>query len=83
VHAQAAHLFSSRFAPVDEAERQRSYSGPTGRVTITAHPEGGHYTRVEVSTDQVGESEVDKYAKRFLAELHRAAAPTYAVRGAY
>jgi len=80
---QAAQFFAHGFAPVDEAPRRRSYSGPTGRVTVTAHPEGGHYTRVELDTDQVGESELDKTAKRFLSELHRAAVPTYQVRGAY
>jgi hypothetical protein len=54
-----------------------------GRVTVTARPEGGHYTFVEVATDQVGESEIDRLAKRFLAEVHREADPTHEVRGAY
>ena len=80
---QAARFFGSRFAPVDEAPRRRTYSGSTGRVTVTARPEGGHYTLVELYTDQLGESELDKIAKRFLAEVRRAAAPAYDVRGAY
>ena len=79
----AARYFGSRFAPAEEAPRRRSYSGPTGRVTITARPEGGHYTLVEIATDQVGESELDKTAKRFLAVLHREVDPGHAVRGAY
>jgi len=29
-----------------------------GKVTITARAEGGHYTFIEVITDQVGESEI-------------------------
>jgi hypothetical protein len=54
-----------------------------GKVTITARAEGGHYTLVEVSTDQPGEAELDRLAKRFLAELHRRAEPTHEVRGGY
>jgi len=78
----AAH-FGTRLAPAAEAPRRRAYSGTVGRVTVTARPEGGHYTFVEVATDQVGESEIDKLAKRFLAEVHREAEPTHEVRGAY
>jgi hypothetical protein len=52
-------------------------------VTISARAEAGHYTFVEVGTDQVGESELDKLAKRFLAEVHRLAEPAHDVRGAY
>ncbi len=81
VEAQA--FFGARLAPAEETPRRRSYSGAIGRVTISARPEGGHYTFVEVSTDQVGESEIDKLAKRFLAEVHRQVEPTHEVRGAY
>jgi hypothetical protein len=52
-------------------------------VTIAARAEGGHYTWAEVATDQVGESELDRLAKRFLAELHRQAEPSHELRGAY
>jgi hypothetical protein len=38
---------------------------------------------VEVETDQVGESEADKMAKRFLAEVHVLAEPGHSIRGAY
>jgi hypothetical protein len=38
---------------------------------------------VTVATDDVGESELDKVAKRFLSELHAAEEPGYVVRGAY
>jgi hypothetical protein len=38
---------------------------------------------VEVSTDQVGESELDRLAKRFLAEVHKQVEPTHELRGAY
>jgi len=80
---QAQAFFGARLAPAEEAPRRRSYSGAIGRVTISARAEGGHYTFVEVTTDQVGESEIDRLAKRFLAEVHRQVDPTHEVRGAY
>ena len=66
-----------------ESPRRRAYQGTLGRITISVRPEGGHYTYVEVATDQVGESELDKLAKRFLAEVHRLVEPTHVMRGAY
>lgn len=79
----AKTFFGSRMTPAEEAARRRAYAGPLGKVTIAARAEGGHYTFVEVGTDQVGESELDRLAKRFLAELHRQVEPTHVVRGAY
>ena len=38
---------------------------------------------VTLATDQPGESELDKFAKRFLTVLHASAEPGHAVRGAY
>jgi len=38
---------------------------------------------VEAATDQVGESELDKLAKRFLAEVHKLVEPAHVMRGAY
>jgi len=83
VLTHAKTFFGTRLAPADEAVRRRTYAGPLGRVTIAARAEGGHYTLVEVATDQVGESELDRLAKRFLAELHRQAEPSHELRGAY
>lgn len=79
----AAEFFGGRMAPAEEAPRRRAYSGSTGKVTIAARPEGGHYTFVEVATDQMGESELDKVAKRFLGVIHVEAEPTHDLRGAY
>lgn len=79
----ARSFFGARLAPAEESPRRRIYTGALGRVTVTARAEGGHYTFVEVSTDQVGESELDKLAKRFLAEVHKQVEPTHEVRGAY
>ena len=79
----AKAFFGARLVPAEEAPRRRTYTGTLGKVTISARAEGGHYTFVEVSTDQPGEAELDRLAKRFLAELHRRADPTHQVRGAY
>src|SRR2546428_2668020 len=78
----AKSFFGGRLAPAEESPRRRGYHGTLGRITISARPEGGHYTFVEVATDQVGESELDKLAKRFLAEVHRLVEPAHAMRGA-
>jgi hypothetical protein len=79
----AAGFFGSRLAPVTEEGRRRAWSGALGSVTVSAVPEGGHYTLVTVGTDQPGESELDKLAKRFLGEVHVLAHPDHALRGAY
>lgn len=80
---QATAFFGFRFSLAEERPRYRAYAGPVGRVAVTVRPEGGHYTLVEVETDQVGESEADKLAKRFLAEVHALHDSDHEVRGAY
>ena len=79
----AKSFFGGRLAPLEESPRRRAYQGTLGRIMISARPEGGHYTFVEAATDQVGESELDKLAKRFLAEVHRLVEPAHVMRGAY
>jgi hypothetical protein len=81
--AAAKTYFGARLAPAEESPRRLAYSGALGKVAISVKADGGHYTFVEAQTDQVGESELDKLTKRFLAELHQAVEPTHAVRGAY
>lgn len=83
VLAAAKAYFGTRMAPAEESPRRRAYASALGKITISARAEGGHYTFVEVGTDQVGESELDRVAKRFLAELHKQVEPTHEVRGAY
>lgn len=83
VLAAAKQFFGERLAPAEESTRRLMYRGSLGKVTVSAKPEGGHYTFIEVDTDQVGESELDRLAKRFLAEVHRRAEPTHELRGAY
>jgi hypothetical protein len=81
--ARAAEYFGARLSPSEEAPRRRRYAGAIGRITVTVQAEGGHYTLVTVETDQPGESEADKLAKRFLTLLHTAADPTHRPIGSY
>lgn len=83
VLAEADDFFGSRLAPSGSAARMRAFSGTIGRITVRVTAEGGHYTLVTVETDQVGESEADKLAKRFLAVVHQRVEPGHEVRGAY
>jgi hypothetical protein len=79
----AARFFGASMAPVEERPRRREFTGTIGRIGITVQAEGGHYTLVTVETDQVGESEADKLAKRFLTLVHTLAHPDHRPIGAY
>jgi hypothetical protein len=83
VLTRAAAFFGPRLSPVEEGPRRRTFAGAIGQVTVCVEAEGGHYTRVTVETDQVGESEADKLAKRFLTLVHMMAEPSHSPRGAY
>ena len=83
VLAEADRFFGGSLPPAETGARRRVFAGALGRVTVTVGMEGGHYTRVAIQTDNVGESELDKLAKRFLSVIHQKAAPEYALRGAY
>lgn len=83
VLAAARDYFGARLAPSEESPRRLGYRGTLGKVTVSARAEGGHYTYIDIQTDQVGESEIDKLAKRFLAEVHRRVEPAHELRGAY
>jgi hypothetical protein len=63
--------------------RHRTFAHAGGTISVDVRPEGGHYTLVTVATDQPGESEVDKLAKRFLGTVHGKANPRHVLRGAY
>jgi hypothetical protein len=65
------------------APRTRTYSGPLGALKLSAKPEGGHYTFVQVETDQMGESRLDRNVKRFFVGLHRTEDPTHAMSANY
>ena len=81
--ARAAEFFGARLTPTEEAPRRRRFGGTLGQLAVSVQAEGGHYTLVTIETDQPGESELDKLAKRFLAEVHQRAEPAYELRGAY
>ena len=83
VIARANAFFGARLAPTEEAPRRRRFSGTIGQVAVTVQAEGGHYTLVTIDTNQPGESEADKLAKRFLTVVHTMADPAHAARGAY
>lgn len=83
VLAAADAFFGQRMQQTASAGRHRGFSHASGTLTVDVRAEGGHYTHVTVATDQVGESEIDKLAKRFLAVVHAEDHPHYALRGAY
>jgi hypothetical protein len=83
VMARATAFFGPPLIPVEEGARRRRWTGVLGELTVTVEAEGGHYTRVTAATNQPGESELDRLAKRFLSEVHAGAEPGHVVRGAY
>ncbi|HZS60722.1 MAG TPA: hypothetical protein VFA43_15710 [Gemmatimonadaceae bacterium] len=63
--------------------RERTFSGVLGTAKLKVRSEGGHYTFVEVKTDQIGESRLDKNVKKFFVSLHRQTEPTHALEASY
>jgi hypothetical protein len=66
-----------------KTRRSRAYSGELGTVTVSAKPEGGHYTFIEAVTDQAGESRLDRNVKRYFVLVHREADPAHKLAAAY
>jgi hypothetical protein len=65
------------------APRSRTYAGPLGALELTVKSEGGHYTFVEVNTDQMGESRLDRNVKRYFVGLHRTEDPAHVQEPSY
>ena len=65
------------------APRSRTFTGSLGTMRISARPEGGHYTFIEVETDQMGESRLDRNVKRFFVRIHRSEEPAHQLEAAY
>ncbi|MDB4912624.1 MAG: hypothetical protein JWM95_268 [Gemmatimonadetes bacterium] len=63
--------------------RTRNLSGTLGALKLSVRAEGGHYTFVEVVTDQMGESRMDRNVKKYFVELHRADDPAHTLEAAY
>ena len=89
VAAADAFFGSLGLSVTPSGPRSRVYQGTVGAPEVTARmrlsvrPEGGHYTFVEVETDQIGESRLDRNVKRFFVELHRREEPGHAMAAAY
>jgi hypothetical protein len=81
--ASAASYFGARMSPTEEGTRSRRFSSAIGQIAVTVQAEGGHYTLVTVETNQPGESELDKFAKRFLSVVHTMVDDRHLIRGAY
>ena len=69
--------------PSVSSARSRTFIGPLGTLKLSAKPEGGHYTFIEVVTDQIGESRLDKNVKKFFVEVHRYADPQHVPTAGY
>ncbi len=71
------------FTVVGTTARTRSYTGPLGALKLSVRAEGGHYTFVEATTDQMGESRMDRNVKRFFVHVHRAEDPSHTLHASY
>ena len=83
VLAEADRYFPSRAGVTESGDRHRVYAGTIGRISLHVEAEGGHYTLIEIETDQLGESEADKVAKRFLTTVHQHVHESHVARGSY
>ena len=76
-------------ATVSSAPRARTFQGVVGppeqpsRMQLHVKADGGHYTFVEVHTDQIGESRLDRNVKRFFVQLHKSDDPRHTLEAAY
>ncbi len=88
---EAADEFFTRLGlqMVASSGRSRTFAGVVGmpevvaKARMTVKPEGGHYAFVEVDTDQIGESRLDRNVKRFFVQLHRRTEPSHRLEAAY
>ena len=83
VSAADAFFAKLGLAPTSSTERGRVFAGPLGSMTLTARPEGGHYTFIEVHTDQIDQSRLDRNVKDFFVEVHRKADPSHKLEADY
>lgn len=67
----------------ESAHRARLFDGPLGSMKLTVRPEGGHYTLIEVHTDQIDQSRLDRNVKAFFVEVHRTADPSHKIEADY
>lgn len=70
-------------AQTETEPRARTFSGALGTARLRVRAEGGHYTFVEVETDQMGESRMDRNVKKFFVAIHRTEDPGHALEASY
>jgi hypothetical protein len=63
--------------------KSRMFAGDLGTLQLSVKKEGGHYTFVEIATDQTGESRLDRNAKKFFVQVHKAGDPSHRIEAAY
>jgi len=89
IEAADAFFHGLGLQTVSSSDRVRVFRGVIGEpdvtasVRVSAKPEGGHYTFVEVATDQMGESRIDRNVKKYFVALHRRDDPSHALEAAY
>ncbi len=95
VHPDAVLTEADAFFPtiglklMHTAGRTRTYRGVVGTPEVPAtlvlavRMEGGHYTFVEGTTDQMGESRLDRNVKKFFVQLHRLADARHELTAAF
>ncbi len=84
VLAAADEFFPSiGLAQQTTAPKTRTYTGALGTLRLSVRAEGGHYTFVQVETDQMGESRLDRNVKRFFTSVHRTEDPSHALSASY
>ena len=81
--AADAYFPAIGLAATTTAPRSRGFAGPLGAMTLVVKPEGGHYTFLDVETDQMGESRLDRNVKRYFVRLHRQADPAHRLDTAF
>ncbi len=69
--------------PTTRDKRARGFTGPIGTLSLTVRMEAGHYTFIEVHTDQMGESRLDRNVKKYFVQVHQADDPSHRLEVAY
>lgn len=81
--AADAYFTALGLEPTLSLPRSRTYVGALGTLELTVRMEGGHYTLVEATTDQMGESRLDRNVKRYFVRIHQQAEPSHTLDAAY
>ena len=80
---EADRHFANRLQVAQTGQRTREYAGAAGKISLRVEAEGGHYTLVNVATNQLSESEADRLAKGFITSVHKRVHSAHVARGAY